>query len=106
MDIKNNKMLQAQIYIDKDELKGMNPLYEWIMEVLIHNKISGATAYRAHLGFGSNQHMKRPNELFSFDEVPLVITFSDEDDKVLKTIEAIRKEFKGGLITTHAVTQH
>lgn len=99
-------MLQAQIFIDKDELKGLNPLYEWIMEVLIRHKITGATAYRGQLGFGSNQHMKRPTELFSFDEVPMVITFIDEDQKVLETIAEIRKEYKGGLITTHTVHVH
>lgn len=35
-------MLQAQIYIDKDELKGMQPLHQFIMQLLIENGIAGA----------------------------------------------------------------
>lgn len=91
-------MLQAQIYIDKDELKGSQPLYEFIFDFLIHHKIKGATALRGDMGYGGNQLLKRPGELFSFDETPLMITFTDEDAKVKAVLGELRKEFKGGLI--------
>lgn len=35
-------MLQTQIYIDKDELKSMQPLHQFIMQLLIENGIAGA----------------------------------------------------------------
>ncbi|AYB31719.1 DUF190 domain-containing protein [Chryseolinea soli] len=99
-------MLQAQIFIDKDELHGSQPLFEYIIRFLIRHKIKGATAFRGHIGFGLNQHLKRPDDLFSFDEPPMMITFIDEDEKVINTVSQLRKEFKNGLIITHPVEIH
>jgi PII-like signaling protein len=96
-------MLQAQIFIDKDEYKGTQTLYEFIMEFLINQKINGATVFRGQVGFGSNQYMKRPNALFSFDEVPMMITFIDEDDKVTTAVKELRKHVKYGVVVTHKV---
>lgn len=99
-------MLQAQIFIDKDELHGSQALFEYILRFLIRHKIKGATAFRGQIGFGSTQHLKRPDDLFSFDEPPIMITFIDEDEKVINTVSLLRKEFKSGLITTHPVEIH
>ena len=96
-------MLQAQIYIDKDELHGMQPLYEFIFNFLIRHKIRGATAFRGTIGFGPNQHMKRPDDLFSFDEPPMMITFLDDDEKVKETLVQLRKVVKYGIFITHTV---
>jgi len=99
-------MVQVQIFIDKDELHGSQPLFEYILRFLIRQKIKGATAFRGQIGFGSNQHLKRPDDLFSFDEPPIMITFIDEDEKVINTVSLLRKEFKNGLIITHPVEIH
>lgn len=97
-------MLQAQIYIDKDELRGSQPLYEFIMQFLAHEKIRGATAFRGQIGLSENQ-MNRPLDFFSFDEVPMLITFIDEDEKVKAALTELRKQWSGGFIVTHPV-QH
>jgi PII-like signaling protein len=96
-------MLQAQIYIDKDELHGLQPLHEFIFKFLIKHKIKGATAFRGQIGFGPNQHMKRPDELFSFDEPPMMITFIDEEKKVKEVLQQLRKVMKNGLVITNPV---
>lgn len=96
-------MLQAQIFIDADELRGTQLLADFIMQVLISHKIKGATVLRGRFGFGENQHLKRPHELFSFDETPLLITFIDEAEKVKTALTALRREWQGGFIVTHAV---
>lgn len=96
-------MLQAQIFIDKDDMHGSQPLYEFIMRFLLMNHVKGATAYKGVMGFGANQQMKRPTELFSFDEPPMMITFIDEDEKVKEVLSQLRAEYKGGLIITHQV---
>jgi len=96
-------MLQAQIFIDKDELHGDQLLSEFIMKLLIRNKIMGATAFSAEAGYGKNQIIKNPSRLFSFDDSPMVIVFVDEEKKVLDTLTELRKEFSGGFITTHKV---
>lgn len=98
-------MTQAQIFIDADALKGTQPLYEFIMHFLMERKIAGATVFRGRLGFNADQYLKIPDRLFSFDETPMLIVFIDEDSKVQAALTELRKEFKGGFITTHHVEQ-
>lgn len=98
-------MLQAQIFIDKDDQYNAQPLYEYIMQFLLHNNIKGATVYRGVMGFGVHQRMKRPNEIFSFDDPPMMITFIDEDLKVFDILKKLRDTYKGGFIITHKVDQ-
>ncbi|MFN8356227.1 MAG: DUF190 domain-containing protein [Spirosomataceae bacterium] len=96
-------MLQAQIYFDKDELLNLRPLHEFILEFLIKQHIQGATLFKGMAGFGPNHRLKLPNALFSFDDVPMVITFIDERAKVEQTLTELRKEVKTGLIVTAEV---
>lgn len=96
-------MLQAQIFIDKDTFKGNGPLYEFILDFLLRNNILGATMFRGQMGFGSNQKLKNPDRMFSFDEPPAMIVFIDEEEKVLRVLTGLRKEVKGGFIVTSKV---
>ena len=96
-------MLQAQIYFDKEDLHHNEPLTDFLMRFLMDRQVAGATCFTASAGFGSNQYIKQPNLLFSFDEPPMLITFVDEDDKVINLVKALRQEFKGGLIVTTSV---
>ena len=54
-------MLQAQIFIDKDELFGTQPLFEYIMQFLLLNHVKGATAFKGVMGFGEKQQIQRPD---------------------------------------------
>lgn len=96
-------MLQAQIFFDKDELKGTQSLYEFILQFLIKQKIKGATVFQGKLGYGESQRLNRPDELFSFDEIPMMITFIDENEKVKMVLRALRKEIRSGFIITNQV---
>ena len=96
-------MLKAQIYIDQDELMGSEPLYEFILKFLISQKIKGATVFRGRLGYGEEQHLNRPNDLFSLDETPVMITFINEEVKVGDTLVEFRKTIKSGFVITQQV---
>lgn len=96
-------MLQVQIFFDKDKFKDDKPLTDYIMEFLLENGISGATAFRGELGFGESQHIKRPGRLFSFDEPPMLITFIDHDEKVHKVLTSFRKKVKTGYVVVNPV---
>jgi|SRR5215217_4355477 len=96
-------MLQAQIFIDKHELTGTQLLYEFILQLLIKQDINGATVFEGSLGYGINQRINKPNALFSFDETPMVVVFIDTDAKVKSALTALRRVWKGGLITTQLV---
>lgn len=96
-------MLQAQIFIDKDTFKGSGPLYEYILEFLLRHNIRGATMFRGQMGFGSNQKLKNPDRMFSFDEPPAMIVFIDEAEKVNQVLTELRKEVRAGFIVTSEV---
>lgn len=97
-------MVEAKIFIDKDELHAERKLYEFIMEFLLSKKVAGATAFEGHIGFGpADRQLQRPGRLFSFDEPPMMIVFVDEDEKAKQVIKELRKEFTGGLIITSKV---
>jgi uncharacterized protein len=96
-------MLQAQIFIDQDEFRGMQPLGEFIMAFLLEHHIAGATAFNGQFGFGKNHKIKKPNQIFSFDETPMVIIFIDQDEKVRHVLAELRKHYRGGLIVAHEV---
>lgn len=77
-------MLQAQIFIDQHEMLGDMTLQKFIIEYLITQKVKGLTVFKGISGFSTNQHFNRPNDLFSFDEIPILITFIDDSEKVKK----------------------
>lgn len=96
-------MLQGQIFIDMDELKDNRPLHDYVMHFLTEHGILGATSFKGHTGFGRNHQIKRPTEMFSFDEPPMLITFIDDEKKVRDVIVALRKEVTNAFITVHNV---
>lgn|SRR5690606_34363643 len=97
-------MLQAQVFIDKDELKGIKPLHQFIMKLLIENGIAGATSVMGYSGFGKHNRLKQPSQLFSFDEASMCITFIDTEDKVKSALSNLRAQYRGGFIVTHKVS--
>jgi PII-like signaling protein len=96
-------MLQAQIFIDKDEVFGSQPLYEFVVQFLLQQNIAGATAFRGVIGFGAHHQLKRPDNIFSFDEPPVLIIFIDQDEKVVKVLTALRRHISSGFIVTSKV---
>lgn len=98
-------MLQAQIFIDQDEMLGDATLQEFIIQFLLTQNVKGLTVFKGVSGFGTNQHFNRPNDLFSFDEIPILITFIDDTEKVKKTLTALRTKFSSGFIITNQVEQ-
>ena len=96
-------MIQAQIFVDKDDLMGTEPIYQFIVRFLLQHHIMGATAFQGKIGYGDSQHVNRPGELFSFDETPIIVTCIDEDAKVIAAIKELRQVYKGGFIVTHPV---
>src|SRR5690554_1827732 len=98
-------MLQAQIYIDKDKMIGTEVLHQFIMKLLMKNAIVGATSFTGYSGFGKHQILKQPGRQFSFDETPMLITFTDDVEKVKAVLNELRKQYRGGFIVTHPVTK-
>lgn len=98
-------MVQVQIFIDRDEMIGLQPLHQYIMQLLINLGIAGATSFKGESGFGKHLRLKQPSEHFSFDETPLLLTFIDEERKVKEALAELRKNYRGGFIVTTHVEQ-
>jgi PII-like signaling protein len=96
-------MKQASIYFDKDKYFNDKPMADYLMEFLQDQNVLGATIFRGEAGFGESRTIKRPGQLFSFDEPPMVIVFIDEDEKVNKALAALRKKVKTGFIVVNQV---
>jgi len=96
-------MKQASIYFDKDKYFNDKPMADYLMEFLQDQNVLGATIFRGEAGFGENKQIKRPGQLFSFDEPPMVIVFIDEDEKVTKALTSLRKKVKSGFIAVNPV---
>lgn len=91
-------MVKAEIYIDLGRVYGEQSLHDFVMKFLLEHDIAGATSFTAYAGFGKHHRIKRPNELFSFDEPPVLISFIDDEKKVRSVIKKLREYLKGGLI--------
>lgn len=97
-------MTQAQLFFDKDDRKQDQPLHKFVMEFLLKKGIAGATMFEGVAGFGGNDYIQRPTQLFSFDEVPVMITFIDEDEKVKAVLTELRALTNIGLFIAYPVT--
>ncbi|MGB9873638.1 MAG: DUF190 domain-containing protein [Hydrogenobacter sp.] len=81
-----------------DKLSG-EPLYSTILSMLKSKGIRGATVLKAILGYGTTgQYHYEGIEVLSYD-LPVVVEFVDEEEKVQGVIEEISKYLKSGLIT-------
>jgi PII-like signaling protein len=88
-------MMQAQLFFDKDDRKQDMPLHKYILEFLVKRGIAGATMFEGVAGFGQNDYIQRPTQLFSF---------IDEDEKVKSALTELRKLTNIGLFIAHPVS--
>jgi uncharacterized protein len=98
-------MLQAQIFIDLDEMEGEQSLHDYIIQFLAEHGVQGATSFRAYAGFGRNHKIRHPRDLFSFDEPPAMILFVDEDEKVKSVLAELKRKFPAKMMTMVPVQQ-
>jgi PII-like signaling protein len=91
-------MVEIKIFLDEGDRHGDSLMYEYIMRYLMHHEIQGACILPVFAGFGSKHHLHLPKAWGSVDEVPLVLLFIDEDDKIKKVLPHIKEIIKKGLI--------
>lgn len=100
-------ILQAQIILDKDEMDQRGrPLYITILQWLVEHDIVDAAVFEGISGIGSNRRISRPGALFSFDEPPVMILFSDEAGKVKNALHEIRTFCPTALMMSYQVEMH
>jgi uncharacterized protein len=91
-------MVEIKIFLDEGDRHGDTLMYEYIMRYLMHHQIQGACILPVFAGFGSKHHLHLPKSLGSMDEVPLVLLFIDEEEKVNLVLPHLKEIIKKGLI--------
>ena len=96
-------MLQVTLFLDQDDRVDDKPMHEHILHHLLHHHIAGATVFAGLGGFGSHRHLHYPRRLGASDEVPLMIVFIDEEERVRSVLPHLRELLPNGLMTVGTV---
>jgi len=91
-------LVEIKIFLDEGDRHEDGPMYEYIMRYLMHNGIQGASILPVFAGFGGKHHLNLPNSIGSVDEVPLVILFIDEVEKVNIVLPHLKEILRKNLI--------
>jgi PII-like signaling protein len=88
----------VRIYIGEDDRWEGEPLHEAIVKRLRMMDIAGATVYRGVLGFGAQQRMHRSGFLGLSNDLPLMITAVDTEEKIKSILPVLDEMVDEGLI--------
>jgi PII-like signaling protein len=91
-------MVEIKIFLDEGDRYEDHLMYEYIMRYLMHNGIQGASIVPVFAGFGHKHHLHFPKSLGNVDEVPLILMFIDEDEKVDAVLPHLKQIIKKDLI--------
>jgi len=95
---------KVTIYINEDTREHLSPLYETILDFLVHKGVSGATATRALAGFGAHRVVHTPKVEVLADHLPVRIEFIDSAEKVDQLLPTLYEMVTDGLIEVQDTT--
>ena len=95
---------KVTIYVNQDTREHLSPLYESILDFLLHKGVSGATASRAVAGFGAHRVVHTPKVEVLADHLPVRIEFIDSAEKVDELLPALYDMVTDGLIEVQDTT--
>lgn len=89
----------VRVFLRESDEFEREPLYSKILKVLRDKGVGGATVLKGILGYGTTGHYHYEGiEVMSYD-LPVVIEFVDEEEKVEGVLEEVSKYLKSGLIS-------
>jgi PII-like signaling protein len=91
-------MVEIKIFLDEGDRYEDQLMYEYIMRYLMHHGIQGASILPVFAGFGHKHHLHLPKSFGNVDEVPLVLMFIDDEEKVEAVIPHLKQIIKKDLI--------
>jgi len=91
-------MVEIKVFLDESDMYEDKQMYEYIMRYLMHHNIMGATLIKGLAGYGKKHHLHFPLKIGNADEVPLIILFADEEEKVNVVLPHIKELINEGLI--------
>jgi PII-like signaling protein len=95
---------KVTIYVNEDTREHLTPLYESILDFLMHKGVSGATATRALSGFGAHRLVHTPKVEVLADHLPIRIEFIDTAEKVDQLLPTLYDMVTDGLVEVQDTT--
>ncbi len=100
---KQQKAKMMRIFLgERDKWHG-EPLYDAIVKRLRMMDIAGATVYRGIMGYGSKGETHRPHLLHISEDLPIMISVVDSDQKILEAEPVVESMLQDGLIVVSDV---
>jgi len=91
------------VYISEADRYHHHPLAEAILEAAREEGIAGASAVRGIEGFGPSGRLETTRLLSSSDNLPIVLTFVDEEHRIDRLLPILERMVSAGLITEETV---
>jgi PII-like signaling protein len=92
------------IYVNADTRHHLGPLYEAILNFLLHKGVSGATATRALSGFGGHRQIHTPRIEVMAEHLPIRIEFVESARKIDELLPTLYDMVSDGLIEVQDTT--
>jgi len=103
--MKNMKLLK--IYLGEADVCKGKPMAEHIVKMCYDHGIKGATVCKGTLGYGEKRHIHRSDFFSLSGDLPVIVEIVDEDDKIQRLIEDIRKlPFDGLIVIIDVKAEH
>src|ERR1041384_7573971 len=96
--LKQGPAKRVTIYVNEDARHNLGPLYEAILNFLLHKGVAGATASRALAGFGTNQVMHTAKIELLSEHLPVRIEFIETPEKTDELLPTLYDMVSDGLI--------
>lgn len=93
----------VRIYLGEADKYEDEPLYEAIVKRLRMFDFSGATVYRAILGYGVKGHTHKSGRFHLSHDLPIMISIIEKPERVSELIQVITSIMPNGLIVTSDV---
>lgn len=94
---------KVTIYIGESDRRGQKPLYLAILELLKRENCAGATVTRGVSGFGSHSRIRTATIVDLSPDLPLIIEWVDNPDRVDRVLPMIVEMVPEGLLTRQQV---
>jgi uncharacterized protein len=95
---------KVTIYLNQDTLVGHTPLHVAILQFLMDQGISGATAIRGVAGFGAHHVLHTPHIELLAEHLPIWVEFVESPEKVAQLMPALEELVVDGMIEVQDTT--
>jgi PII-like signaling protein len=96
----------VRIYLNESDRCHGECLYEAIVKKLRIMDFSGATVYRALLGYGAKGHTHKAGKLHLSHDLPIMISVIERAERVNDLVQIVTEMMQDGIIVTSDVELH